>query len=367
MLLPTLMLAQETHSNYEKYLFTTDPYIASSVALDPLDPNKLAIATVQGKPIVIFDWRERKIIREIEVEGHYADPNIFWSDDGKYLLLEQKVYADFSVNKDRPVEYQVLEVSTGKILSSFPKVNSACFLEKGLLAILRDNTIEVHQVASGQKVSSFGVGKGSSAIAPGTGSTTVFVARKPEKEDLQHIPSIRNDRKAKKPALKYRQVISEYDLQTGKLLQTLPEIFDVVYEIRKSADGKTWFIYSTPHLKINPNARAAIGYISQLDRNTLQVLSAGFQSNLTSPDFKINAEGNVIGVMTATGQLQKPSLLLYDRWTGKVENMFQPPLHIAPKLRKKEFTNNHASFVFLPGSEEILFITGNQIFQWKAE
>src|SRR5438128_1638587 len=84
---------------------------------------------------------KRKML--IELNGYKQGPYLSYSRDGKYLLLLQQFFTDWSLNQDRPSRVEVMEAATGRILLSKDRVHSAAFTpdSKSLLTLIGNEVV----------------------------------------------------------------------------------------------------------------------------------------------------------------------------------------------------------------------------------
>lgn len=76
------------------------------------------------------------------------------------------------------------------------------------------------------------------AIAASMDGQRFAVAHRPTKAEVEALPSVRNDKDAIKRGVKQGQIVVVYDMATLKPLYTLPELFDKVFRLEYSRDGK---------------------------------------------------------------------------------------------------------------------------------
>ena len=105
--------SQKINAGYERFSVSTNKYIHSGMAMSP-DQSKMAISCIQGFPLYIYDYEKREIIKQFDVGNWYAGSRVSWSAKGKYLLLQQLFYHDFAKNKDREVNFEIIDANSGR-------------------------------------------------------------------------------------------------------------------------------------------------------------------------------------------------------------------------------------------------------------
>lgn len=347
---------------YEKVAIDNSLHISASVVNHPTNNDLALISTTQGHPLQVFNWKERKIVRKHDIDGFYAGPNVDWSNNAKYWLLEQKFYHDFSLNKDRKVEYRLLDANTSQELKRLEGVHDACFSADGdKLFVLKEGEVKVMDCASQKIENKFKVREGATAICRGKLNNEVYISHSPNNNELDAIPSVSPDKKQRKNVLKYRQVISTYNVKTGKITSTIQEVYDIVYDIRNLDDHL--FIYNAPHDKIGGGE----GYINQVNLVNNEALYASFQSSFREPDFALSPDGKYLAVVSVNRNrsLPGPLIILYDRETGAIVNNFSPHVSLAQNIKDKEYTDGRSYLEFDKSRELLYVIYGNRIFEWQ--
>lgn len=342
-----------------KFLKFDNKYSINSMALAP-DGASMIISTGQG-PIIFYDWQNEEITKTID-HSHFAGPKVSYSEEGKYILLQQQFYADFALNKDRPARAEVMDAESGKILFEKDKVHFACITKDNKFAMLSGNEISVWNISSGAKEISLEVPDATNAIAISPDGKTVAVSFKPTAADIKDIPSIRDDKKAQKEALKFRQMVAFYDLETQKKNFVTNEVFDIVYSMKYSKDGSSLWVYNVPSTKLQISAAGRQGYINKVNAVNGDVGRTILMSLATEPEYRESENGELMGVVsveTTWGAIDV--LLIYASGYGKLLKNF--------RMDKKLFENagfsGRTSFVFLPDGERVILAYGSKLAIWK--
>lgn len=343
-------------------------YAVSAMEMLP-DNNTIAIGTAQG-PLYIWDLAGEKLIKRIEVSGYrLSGPRITVSKDGKLLLLEQQYYNDLNLNTDKTGQVEVLDIESGKVLLKVNDVHDAELSpDNKYLLTLSASKVNIYNIQSGKHERSIVVEDATNAVSISPDGQTIVVAHKLRKEDLQHIPSVRGDKKAQKSALKYRQTISLFSFIDGTKQKTINELFDIVYSIRFSKDGSKFFVYNVANTKLQAQAGGSSGnrqgYINQVDVSSAQVLRTMFSSMAPEPDYKENPENTLLGVSSADiDRKLVPSLLLYETELGSIVKKYEMNVRL---LQEKSIISP-IYFVFYPSGDKVLFSYGSKLGVWNIK
>ena len=352
----------------------------SAMELSP-DKKTLAIGVGQG-PVLIWDVPGEKFVRAIDVDGYFAGCRIEYGRNGKYLLLQKTHYNDNNLNKDRTTKVEILDIESGKIIFNKPSVHDAFITYdcKNVLT-LAGNNIDIYEISSGNLVRTIVVEDATNAVAVSNDGKTVAVSHKLRKDDIADIPTIRDDKKTIKTVLKFREGVSFYDFTTGKRIKTASDIFDIVYTLRYSEDGKRILVYNVANTKLQAEAggKHAVGrndgagrsggeggrqgYISQIDASTGEVLRTIVSSMIAEPDYKESPNNKYLGVssMDVVGKMV-PTILIYDLEMGDLLHKFE----VNVRLREKgAISSNPPAFVFLPDNNTVWLNYGGKIAIWK--
>jgi WD40 repeat protein len=340
-----------------KFLKFDNRYMVNSMSLSP-DGATMVISTTQG-PVFFYDWQNEQVVRTIEGTT-FAGPKVSYSEDGKYILLQRQHFVDFSLNKDRPAQAEVMDAASGKIIFEKSGVHSACITRDNKFAMLSGNEISIWNLTSGAKEISFEVPDATNAIAVSPDGKTVAISFKPTADDIKDVPTIRDDKKAQKQALKFRQMVAFYDLETKKKKYVTNEVFDIVYSMVYSRDGKSLWIYNVPHLKMQMSTAGRQGYINKINALNGDVGRTILMSLATEPEYRESDNGDWMGVISVeTTWGATDVLLVYETGYGKLLKSF--------RMDKKLFEtggSGRTSFVFLPDGERMIIGYGNKLALW---
>jgi Tol biopolymer transport system component len=288
-----------------------------------------------------------------------------YSNDGKCILLEQQFYTDWRINRDRPNRAEILDVASGKILLTRNGVNSAALTpDSKSLITLEDGTVYFWNIISGAEERKFTPHDATYSVAISPDGNTLVVSQKPTESDLKNIPSIREDKKAIKEAIKLQEVAVFYDAKTFAYKYIATDIFDIVFSMRFSPDGSSLYLFNAPNRKrISPGQGGSSrhGYIQIVNPQNGEVSRVIFSTNAPTPTYKESPDGKYF---TTTSIEQKfyvfTSVVLFDRATGSMLKNFQND------FRLMENTHNGKSAVeFLPDRKTIALGYGYKLALWN--
>ncbi|NOX48315.1 MAG: WD40 repeat domain-containing protein [Chlorobi bacterium] len=330
------------------------------------DGKNMAISGVQSFPFYIYDWKEKKILKEFDVGEWYAGSTVKYSTTGKYLLLNQLFYIDMNVNKDREVKFEVIDAETGKRILKFDEYHAVTFSpDEQSAAALSGNTISFWNIETGKKEKSFRVHEASNGIAISPDGNTIAVSHRVSDEELAALPRYKKDKKARKFISKYKQQITLYDLRTFTKIKTVNEFYDIVYRLEYSKDGKQLFCLNIPHLKAQTGIGQRQTYVNIIDGETGEPQRRGYNSqSFYEPDFKLSPDGKLFGLVSHQSRFLE--LHVFDAETKKMLYRFTQSFRLFEKS-EGEFTmsDSRMSFVFLPDGETIVMTMGNRLVYWK--
>ena len=121
MLLSVAALGQGTNMVYDVYDITPPPLSFLHSDMDRIpDTDTYAVSATQSFPFYIIDGQSMEVLSTYDVGNWYGGSRINPSKTGKYFLLQQLFYLDYSPNKDREGNFEVMETATGKIVLNIP-------------------------------------------------------------------------------------------------------------------------------------------------------------------------------------------------------------------------------------------------------
>ena len=344
---------------------TASGYLISWLDVSPAG-NTVSVSATQGFPFRSFPIDRPEETTEIDVGNWYAGSRARYSRTGKYMLLQQLFYLDFAPNKDRPIKYEIIDPAAGKAVRSFEDLFAASLTpdETTVLTLDKDG-VRFVDLATGSTDKARHIERTGNAIAVSADGKRFAVAHRPTKEEVEAIPSVRNDKDAIKQGVKQGQIVVVYDMTTLKALFTLPELFDKVFRLEYSADGKDLWIHAKPHSRKGGNPNPYQSYVEVSDALTGDMRRTSFPSLATyEPDFRSSPDGTLFAIGSAGGKFQE--IHLYDRDTGTMVNRFVVAWRLWEKLDEGEFASGDGrlSFTFLPDNKRMLLSSGNRLIEW---
>ena len=338
------------------------------VGLD-LSPNgqHLAISSLRGRPLIVYDWSKRETIKEFSVGDWYGGSSVKYSPKGKYLLLQKLFYNDWAINKDKEVDFELIDAASGKLLKLFNNYHAFAFTPDAKYVVsLTGEEITFWNSNTLKKGKVIMVTKASNGFAISPDGKYIAVSHHPDEGKLKRNPKYKKDKKALKHTLKYKQQISVYNIETSKKEYTVNGFYDIVYRLEYSEDGKTLFCLQIPHIKANENRKRQT-FISTINGVTGEPTRKGFVSQATyEPDFKLSHDGKLFGLVSQGGRY--PELHIYDFETGSMLYRFELASRMFEKVDGELVgTDSRATFVFLPDNKKIVITQGNRLVFWDIE
>lgn len=339
-------------------------YLTSWIDVSP-DGSTVGLSATQGFPYRFFPVADETRVRTIDVGNWYAGARARFSSTGKYILLQQLFYLDYAPNKDRPIKYEVVDVTTGKAVFSMDDLYAAALTpDETTVVTLGKDGLHLVDLASGKR-SPAGLERTGNAVAVSTDGQRVAVAHKPTKAELEALTGLRNDKDAVKNALKVGQLVTVYDLATLKPLHTLDELFDKVFRLEYSPDGQDLWVHAKPHTRKSGNPNPNQCYVSVADARTGAMRRTAFPSLAQyEPDFRTSPDGKLFAIGSQGNKFME--VHLYERATGRMVDRFVLSYRLFEKMATKaEFpSDGRVSFVFLPDGRRMLMTFGNRLIEW---
>ncbi len=359
MIAPSLAIAQQ--QNYKEITLGDNPYYLCSIDLAP-DGKTLAIATAQGN-VLFWDIATQQITRKFSFDGFPHGPYMTFSPDGRYLLLLEQYFTDWALNKDRPSLAAVVDVEAGKIVLRKEEAHAASFTPNSQsLVTLQGSEIVFWDIATGNAQKRFSPPNISNSFGISADGSTLVVAQTPTEDDLKQIPSIRNDKKAIKEAMKYREVAVFYDATTFKRKAMANDIMDIIFSMRFTPDGKSLFLFNAPNTKLRQAAGSMRNaYLQVVDPASGEVSRTLYATNAPEPIYKESPNGLFVGVTSVEHQRTVAnSLLIFDRDSGQILKRFKNDFRLL-----ENNVMGRACFEFLPDGQTIALGYGTKLVLWN--
>ena len=364
---PAVILAQGPNFDFEKVKIGEAKNMLAWIALAP-DGNSIAVSSTQSFPLYIFNWETKQVENQFDVGNWYAGSRAIYSQNGRYVLLQQLFYLDYAPNKDKEVNFEVFDAHTGQSMLNFGDYQDARITpdEKYLVTLNGGVRVAIHDIATRKEVRSFSVPQATNSLAISTDGKFIAVSHKTYAEDLLNNPIYVNNKKNRPIYENYKQQVSVYDFETEKKLYTIDAFYDLIYRMEYTSDGNYLLVYSIPHTKLQgPNGRKS--YVEVVNARTGEPLRQSFGSlSNYEPDFKLSHSNKYFGI-TSLG-IKFPELHIYDFETNEMVKRFELSYRLFEKTDEGEFPGDgRVSFIFLPGDEEIVMTFGSRLIHWKLD
>lgn len=288
---------------------------APIVALEWLPESSTVWALcAKGDRILVVDTAAWNVASTIALKGFERGAEMIASPDGRFVLLKET--PPFGpANKLKETHIAVLDAKTGTVLIDIPAAIDACLVPGNeAVAILSGELVTVRSFSGSTK--SFTVPGAAFAVAIDPQAKFIAVALHPNEEFLAQVPSMRNDKKALKAALKFRHLVAVHALEDGALVRVVPEIYDVVQGLHFTADHRL-LVYSVPDMR---SGIAAGGHVDQVDADSWEPLRTSFMTWTWRPPLAIAPDGATLAISSVEGR-NKRKLTLYDLATGDTRLM----------------------------------------------
>lgn len=361
-LLSPLAYGQTSNSDFERIKLIGSESELSGLTLSP-DQRTLAVSFARSEPIKLIDWQNQKVSGEINAAIWNSGSRLNFSASGKYLLAQEIGFSDFSQNKDRTIDYEIIDPASGKLVKRFEKVQDVIISTAENLAIsLNEDEITYWQLPSGEKIKSFTIPGATNAVALSTDGKILAVPQIVDPDDFKS--QFKKDKKGLKNVSKFKQVVGLYDAASGKKIKTVPEFYDLVYNMSFLPGENILLVYQTPDIRIQAQNRN-LSYVNLIDMETMEPLRKGFTSmSLNQPDLKISSDLRYFAINSKGNRFQE--MHLYDYETASLEKRFELAHRLFEKADgERIIKSSRPAFVFLPGNQSILIGMGNQLIKWN--
>lgn len=363
-LLSPLAYGQTSNSDFERIKLIGSESELSGLTLSP-DQRTLAVSFARSEPIKLIDWQNQKVRGEINAAIWNSGSRLNFSASGKYLLAQEIGFSDFSQNKDRTIDYEIIDPASGKLVKRFEKVQDVTISATENLAVsLNEDEITYWQLPSGEKIKSFTIPGATNAVALSTDGKVLAVSQIVDPNDFKS--QFKKDKKGLKNVSKFKQVVGLYDAASGKKIKTVPEFYDLVYNMAFLPGENILLVYQTPDIRIQVQNRN-LSYVNLIDMETMEPMRKGFTSmSLNQPDLKTSSDLRYFAINSKGNRFQEMHLYNYD--TASLEKRFELAHRLFEKADgERIIKSSRPAFVFLPDNRSILIGMGNQLIKWNFE
>jgi WD40 repeat protein len=331
--------------------------------------NKCIIASALKGELIIAETENLNQVEHFEVGNWKAGSRIDISPDGTYVLLKQLFYLDFSPNKYREVEYEVLEISTGKVVLKIDKAHDADFHPDGKkLVVLEGDQVYSYAINGNEKKTLFPVPEATNCLGISKDGEKIAISHKPEDGYLENFVTKKRQKKNFKLYKKYRQCISVFDTETFEKLYTVDEMFDIPYLLEFGPKDDFILCYSVPHTKIvQKTGMQGSRYISKINAKDGSNTSVAFVSNsFYEPDIEFSHDGRFLALVTMNMN-GRPEVWVADYHTGDLVGRYELAHRMFGGHMKGELApdSGRVGVAFTKDDKQLLFTYGSIIIKWN--
>ncbi len=358
------VISQTSNSDFERIKLIDPSSELSGMAISP-DRNTIAVSFSKSEPVKVIDWQNQKVTKEINAAKWNSGSRLSYSAKGKYLIAQEIGFSDFSQNKDRFIDYEIIDIASGNAVKIFSKIQDVTVSTDETLAVsLNNDEITLWSLPSGEKIKSYTISGATNAIAISPDRKTLAVSEVINPDDYKK--QFGKDSKGLKNTVKFKQLVGLYDAETGTKLKMIDEFYDLIYNLAFLPDENVLMVYQTPDIRIQANNKN-LSYINLIDVAKQEPLRKGFTSmSLNQPDLKISSDKKLFAINSKGNRFQE--MHLYDYETGELEKRFELGHRLFEKVDGEKLqSGSRPSFIFLPGNQSILVAIGNQLIQWNLE
>ncbi|MDD2304738.1 MAG: hypothetical protein PHP53_08580 [Prolixibacteraceae bacterium] len=356
--------SQTSNSDFERIKLISSESEFSGIAISP-DQNTIAISFCKSEPIKIIDWQSRKITNTINAATWNSGSRLSFSANGKYVIAQEIGFSDFSQNRDRTIDYEIIDLASGTTVKKFSKIQDVTVSSDEKLAVsLNSDEITIWSLPSGEKVKTFTIAGATNAVAISPDGKTLAVSQTVDASEFKN--QFRKDKKGLKNAVKFKQVVGLYNADSGLKIKTIGEFYDLIYNLSFLPGEDILQVYQTPDIRIQANNKK-LSYINLIDISTMQPLRKGFTSmSINQPDMKTSNDHHYFAINSKGNRFQE--MHLYDYQTASLEKRFELAHRLFEKADGDKIINSsRPAFVFLPDNQSILIAMGNQLIKWNIE
>lgn len=340
-------------------------HIHSWAELSP-DSRTIAISGTATHPLLILDANDLSIKQRLDVGDWKAGSRSSFSAGGHYILLEEIEYLGHSADKPHPHRFAVLRSATGTLMVKDQQAYAAALSpDERTLYSIGDDGVSATDLATGTTSKVASLSRTGNAMAISNDGTRIAIAHRPTEADLANVPTVRNDKKVIKTALKEGQIVVVYELATGRPLFTVNELFDRVFRMEYSPDGKELWIHNKPGKHKGGITDHSPSYVDVADPATGVMGRSSFPSHaLYEPTFCANASNSLFAIGSQKGWHLE--VHLYDRKRSSMIGRFtiEERLFKDVEAKGEKWSDARTSFVPLPDGKRLLMTFGGQLIEW---
>ena len=363
-LLSPLAFSQTSNSDFERIKLISAESELSGLAISP-DQKTLAVSFARSEPIQIIDWQTRTVTNKINAAIWNSGSRLSFSASGKYLIAQEIGFSDFSQNKDRTIDYEIIDIASGNTVKKFSKIQDVAVSADEKLAVsLNNDEITLWSLPSSEKIESFTIPGATNAVALSPDGKTLAVSQIVDENEFKS--QFKKDKKGLKNVVKFKQVVGLYDAASGKKFKLIPEFYDLVYNMAFLPGENILLVYQTPDIRIQTQNRI-LSYINLIDMKNMEPLRKGFTSmSLNQPDLKTSSDLRYFAINSKGNRFQE--MHLYNYGTATLEKRFELAHRLFEKVDgERIIKSSRPAFVFLPDDQSILIGMGNQLIKWNFE
>jgi hypothetical protein len=356
--------SQTSNSDFERIKLNSAGHEYSGLALSH-DGKTLALSGKKLSPVQLIDWSARKVIGEFNSGNGTYGSKVSYSENGKYLLLKELSYADFSQNKDRSIDFEIVDATSGKQVRKLENVQDVVIsADEQLVVCLNNDEVTFQSLVEGTTLRSIKIAGAANAIALNQNGKILAVSQMISADQV--ADRFRKNKKGLNAAVKFKQMVSLYDAEKGVKIATIGELYDLVYDLSFAPGGELLFVYQTPEIRTQV-VNNKLTFINLIDVVSQQPLRKGFTSmSVAQPELKISNDQKLFAINSKGNRFQE--IHLYDAETGTLQKRFELGTRLFEKVDGEKMTNDsRPTFTFLPGDQSILIAMGNQLIIWNFE
>jgi len=290
---------------------------------------------------------------------------VSFSNGGKYLVLQEIGFSDFSQNRNRSIDYEIIDLALGNRVKKFDKVQDVVISADEKTAVtLNNNEVSFWDLPSGEKRKSFTVPGAGNAIALSQDGKQLAISQIINEEDYKN--QFKKDKKGLKNVVKFKQVVSLFNPESGEKIKTINEFYDLIYNLAFLPGENILFVYQTPDIRIQINNKN-LSYVNLVDIAKMEPMRKGFTSmSMTQPELKISSDHVHFAINSKGNRFQEMHLYNYE--SGELEKRFELAHRLFEKVDGEKMINgSRPTFIFLPDNQSILIAMGNQLIKWNTE